>query len=106
MINGRILIFIFRIVLVSSAIGAIACSLLMILSLHLTRLGRRAFSALKLSDWRSKQVLCQASGMTFTLHQLLTETAARQSKHDAVRLLNEALTDGQLDRLSGKLRTT
>jgi non-ribosomal peptide synthetase component F len=38
--------------------------------------------------------------MAFTLHQLLTETAARQPEHEARRLLNEALTYGQLDRLS------
>ena len=53
------------------------------LSLHLTRLGRRAFLGPKRSDWRSKPVLCQASGMAFTLHQLLTETAAPQREHEA-----------------------
>ena len=41
--------------------------------------------------------------MAFTLHQLLTETAARQPEHEAVRLLNEALTYGQVDRLSNQV---
>ena len=41
--------------------------------------------------------------MAFTLHQLLTQTAARQPEHEAVRLLNEALTYGQLDRLSNQI---
>ena len=41
--------------------------------------------------------------MAFTLHQLLTQTAARQPEHEAVRLLNEALSYGQLDRLSNQI---
>ena len=41
--------------------------------------------------------------MAFTLHQLLTQTAARQPEHEAVRLLNEALTYGELDRLSNQI---
>lgn len=41
--------------------------------------------------------------MPFTLHHLLTETAARQPEHEAVRLLDEALTYGQLDRLSNQI---
>ena len=41
--------------------------------------------------------------MAFTRHQLLTETGARQPEHEAVRLLNEALTYGQLDRLSNQV---
>ena len=41
--------------------------------------------------------------MAFTLHQLLTQTAARQPEHEAVRLLTEALTYGELDRLSNQI---
>ena len=41
--------------------------------------------------------------MAFTLHQLLTETAARQPEHEAGRLMNEALTCGQLYRLSNQV---
>jgi non-ribosomal peptide synthetase component F len=39
----------------------------------------------------------------FHSYQLLTETAARQPEHDAVRLLNEALTYGQRVRLSNQV---
>jgi len=41
--------------------------------------------------------------MAFTLHQLLTETAARQPEHEAVRLLKRAADPGELDRLSNQV---
>jgi non-ribosomal peptide synthetase component F len=41
--------------------------------------------------------------MALTLHQLLTSTAARQPEHEAVRLVNETLTYGQLDRLRNQV---
>jgi non-ribosomal peptide synthetase component F len=41
--------------------------------------------------------------MAFTLHQLLTETAARQPEHEAVRLLDDAITYRELDIQSNQL---
>src|SRR5436190_17797905 len=41
--------------------------------------------------------------MTYVLHQLLTESAARQPDGEAVRLLDQALTYAELEKLSNQL---
>ena len=41
--------------------------------------------------------------MAFTLHHLLTETAARQPEHEAVRLRDESITYAGLERASNQL---
>ncbi|MEO8440586.1 MAG: amino acid adenylation domain-containing protein [Spartobacteria bacterium] len=41
--------------------------------------------------------------MTFTLHHLLTKSAARDSEHEAVRLRDESITYGGLERASNQL---
>ena len=41
--------------------------------------------------------------MAFLLHQLLTQSAARRPESEAVRLLDQALTYGELDRLSNQI---
>jgi non-ribosomal peptide synthetase component F len=41
--------------------------------------------------------------MPFTLHQLLTETAARQPDHEAVRLREERITYAELERARNQL---
>ena len=41
--------------------------------------------------------------MAFTLHHLLTETAARQPDHEAVRLRDESITYAELERSSNQL---
>src|SRR5437667_12853837 len=41
--------------------------------------------------------------MTYVLHQLLTESATRQPDAEAVRLLDQALTYAELEKLSNQL---
>src|SRR5678816_4128318 len=41
--------------------------------------------------------------MAFLLHQFLTESAARDPSAEAVRLLDQALTYGELERLSNQV---
>ena len=41
--------------------------------------------------------------MAYLLHQLLTESAARDPSAEAVRLLDQALTYGELERLSNQV---
>ena len=44
--------------------------------------------------------------MSFTLHHLLSKSAARQPDHEAVRLRNESITYGELERLANQLAHT
>src|SRR5206468_10316917 len=45
----------------------------------------------------------EQGAMTYVLHQLLTESAARRPDAEAVRLLDQALTYAELERLSNQL---